>query len=189
MFPYGTPKEQQSEDCLYLTVYRPGDSTGKSLPVLVFIHGGAFMSGSGDFAMQQPTEWMDKYPEFIFVNLNYRLNAFGFFALDTVNEDDVHGNFGLYDQNAALKWVYDNIAHFGGDKDQITLMGQNAGGQSAIVHTIWEESSQYFNKLIIDSAPTAIPTGANDTDYYRHMGKTFLQETDYGFKNGVSRIR
>ena len=145
---------------------------------MVFIHGGGYLSGAGNYAMFQPTEWMNKYPEFIFVNFNYRLNSLGFLALDTANEDGIHGNFGLYDQKAALQWVYENVENFGGDSDQITLMGQSAGGQSAFVHTVWEESSQYFNKLIVDSGPVVtIPTGANDTDYYR-FGSRFLQEVE-----------
>jgi len=109
-------------------------------------------------------EWIRKYPEFIFINFNYRLNTLGFLALETENEDGIHGNFGMYDQNAVLKWVYENIEAFGGDKEQITLMGQSAGGQSVFVHSAWEESSKYFSKMIVDSGPiVSIPTGANDT--------------------------
>ena len=72
---------------------------------------------------------MDRYPEFIFVNFNYRLNSLGYLGLEEKNEDGIHGNFGVYDQNFAIKWVYQNIADFGGDPEQITFMGQSAGGQ------------------------------------------------------------
>ncbi len=120
-----------SEDCLYLNVWTPASSPEERLPVAVWIHGGAFLQG------------YSHEPEFdgqafckrgvILVTLNYRLGAFGFLAhpqLSAEDPDGISGNYGSYDQLAALEWIHRNIAAFGGDPDSITLMGQSAGAIS-----------------------------------------------------------
>ena len=68
------------------------------------------------------------------MSFNYRLGALGFLGLEKENEDGIHGNFGIYDQNLVLKWVNENIAAFGGDPEKVTLMGQSAGGQAVFIH-------------------------------------------------------
>ena len=98
---------------------------GENVPVMVWIHGGAFMSGSGTYADYGPQYFMDS-GGVVMVTVNYRLGPFGF--LSSASED-LPGNQGLWDQSLALHWVRDNIQHFGGDRDQVTLFGESAGGE------------------------------------------------------------
>ena len=116
------------EDCLLLNVYVPAnvidEGDGGNLPVMVWIHGGAFVSGSGTFRDFGPQYFMDQ--GVVMVTVNYRLGPFGFLSGAT---EDLPGNLGLWDQALALHWVRDNIQHFGGDADQLTLFGESAGGE------------------------------------------------------------
>ena len=116
-----------SEDCQYLNIWAPDNA--EKAPVIVYIHGGAFLSGSGwDKAFDEPV-WPQK--GVIAVTLNYRLGLFGYACLPELAAEAGHaGNYGLYDQLCALQWVHDNIAAFGGDPDNITVMGQSAGAHS-----------------------------------------------------------
>lgn len=111
-----------SEDCLRLNVFTPRDA--QKAPVVIFIHGGSFTGGSINEKHFDGTAYMKR--GIVFVTINYRLNVFGFFA------DGEHstGNLGLYDQYTAIEWVRHNISAFGGDPDNITLMGQSAGAMS-----------------------------------------------------------
>ena len=116
-----------SEDCQYLNIWAPDNA--EKAPVIVYIHGGAFLSGSGwDKAFDEPV-WPQK--GVIAVTLNYRLGLFGYACLPELAAEAGHaGNYGLYDQLCAVQWVHDNIAAFGGDPDNITVMGQSAGAHS-----------------------------------------------------------
>ncbi len=120
------------EDCLYLNIWTPKDAqAGGGLPVLFWIHGGAFMHGCGS-EKEFDGEGFAKRGV-VLVTINYRVNAFGFFAhpdLETENGERVSGNYGILDQIFALKWVRENIAAFGGDPEKITLCGQSAGCMS-----------------------------------------------------------
>ena len=112
------------------------------------------------------------------MSFNYRLASIGFLGLKEENEDGVNGNFGLYDQNAVLKWVNANIAAFGGDPDEVTLMGQSTGGQSVFVHNQWDKSWNLFNKMIVDSGPAVtIQTGATPDQYFTY-GSRFVRQTE-----------
>ncbi len=115
-------KFSYSEDCLRLNVYTPKEA--RKAPVIVFIHGGSFTGGSVNEKHFDGTAYAKR--GVVFVSVNYRLNVFGFFA-DGVN---VGGNLGLYDQCTAIEWVIHNISGFGGDPQNITLMGQSAGAMS-----------------------------------------------------------
>lgn len=119
-----------SEDCLYLNIWAPAQSKGK-LPVLFWIHGGAFMHGCGSEKEFDGEGFAQK--GVILVTINYRVNAFGFFThpdLETETPEGVSGNYGILDQLFALKWVRENIHAFGGDPGRITLFGQSAGCMS-----------------------------------------------------------
>ncbi len=121
-----------NEDCLYLNIWTP-ESAGPDagLPVLFWIHGGAFMHGCGSEKEFDGEGFAKK--GVILVSINYRVNAFGFFAhpqLEQENPEGVSGNYGILDQIFALSWVRENIAAFGGDPDKITLAGQSAGCMS-----------------------------------------------------------
>lgn len=126
----GTPEE--SEDCLYLNVWAPAKSLGKpgsALPVALWIHGGAFMNGYGYEVTMDGDEWASR--DVILVTINYRLGNFGFLSHpDLTAEQGRSGNYGLMDQIAALQWVRENIAAFGGDPSRITVFGQSAGAMS-----------------------------------------------------------
>ena len=121
-----------NEDCLYLNIWTPADAEpGAKLPVLFWIHGGAFMHGCGTEKEFDGEGCAKK--GVVLVTINYRVNVFGFFAhpdLERENPQGVSGNYGILDQIFALKWVRENIAAFGGDPDKITLAGQSAGCMS-----------------------------------------------------------
>jgi para-nitrobenzyl esterase len=122
-----------SEDCLYLNVWTPAVKTKERLPVMVWIHGGAFVGGAGTDPIFGGEEFVKKGA--VLVTLNYRLGIFGFYAHPELTRESVHhssGNFALEDQMAALQWVRDNIAAFGGDAEKITVFGQSAGGMSVV---------------------------------------------------------
>lgn len=116
-----------SEDCLYLNIWAP-DGAQKA-PVIVYIHGGAFLNGAGwDKVFDEPV-WPQQ--GVVAVTLNYRLGPLGYACLPELAAEAGHtGNYGLYDQLCALQWVHDNIAAFGGDPANVTLMGQSAGARS-----------------------------------------------------------
>ena len=120
-----------SENCLFLNVYTPRGESGNGgfhgLPVMVWIHGGSLTGGSSD--PYDPTRLVKK--GVIVVTINYRLGYLGFFAQSAIDaEPHLNGNYGLMDQQFALKWVRRNIAGFGGDPDRVTIFGESAGGLS-----------------------------------------------------------
>jgi para-nitrobenzyl esterase len=119
-----------SEDCLYLNIWSPGADHEKR-PVMVWIHGGAFTLGSASDPWYDGTSFAARH-DIVVVSLNYRLGILGFAYLkDLAGEDAAYtGNCGLLDQIAALQWVRENIAAFGGDPDQVTVMGESAGAMS-----------------------------------------------------------
>ena len=158
------------EDCLFLNVWTPKltpDGTG-DLPVMVFIHGGTFLTGSGgsrdekqnlyDGANFVATSLEDGGDGIVFVTLNYRLGALGFLAS---NELGIDGNFGIKDQQKALEWVHRNIALFGGNPNEVMIFGESAGAQSVAIH------------LTIDT-PTPFP-GLTSQDYFKRA----VMESNY----------
>ncbi|HEV8515436.1 MAG TPA: carboxylesterase family protein [Cyclobacteriaceae bacterium] len=126
-----TPAESLSEDCLYLNVWTPAKSSSEKLPVLVWIYGGGFSSGSGACPVYDGESIVKE--GIVYVTINYRVGVFGFLAhpdLTSESPTKSSGNYGLMDQIAALKWVKENIAAFGGDPDKVTIAGQSAGSFS-----------------------------------------------------------
>lgn len=109
-----------NEDCLYLNVYAPEIEFNKKYPVMIYFHGGSFFTGSGGISEYGPDYFLDT--DVILVAGNYRLGLLGF--LSTEDENSV-GNYGLKDQVAILKWVNENIEHFGGDKNLVTIFGES----------------------------------------------------------------
>lgn len=124
-------KVYQAEDCLYLNIWTPAQAGAEPLPVMVWFHGGGLMVGSGSESDTVGENLARK--GVVVVNVNYRLGPLGYLVLPELNEESVHntsGNYGLLDQIAALKWVRDNIANFGGDPDNVTIFGFSAGSTS-----------------------------------------------------------
>lgn len=144
-------KHTYSEDCLYLNVWRPKKS-GK-FPVMVWIHGGGYTSGSAGIDMYRGDRLSAK-GDVVVVNFNYRLNAFGYMAHSALAKEDPNGstgNYGSLDQVAALKWVKENIAAFGGDPDNVTIFGESAGGWSVCTMVATPLTQGLFHRAIIES--------------------------------------
>ena len=138
-----------SEDCLFLNVFAPEKSEGK-LPVIVYIHGGGFTGGCGHEKHFDEPVWPTK--GVIGVTLNYRLGPLGFAVLPELEaEAGKTGNYGLYDQFTAIMWVKHNIAAFGGDPDNITIMGQSAGAMSVQQHCLSPLTKGTFGKAVMCS--------------------------------------
>ncbi|NP_001165389.1 carboxyl/cholinesterase 1 precursor [Bombyx mori] len=135
-----------SEDCLFINVYSPDLKPKEQLPVMFFIYGGGYKSGSGDVDDYGP-DFLIRY-DVVVVTFNYRLGALGFLCTET---KEVPGNAGMKDQVAALRWVKSNIAHFGGNPDQVTIFGQSAGGASVALHTLSPLSKGLFKRAIVMS--------------------------------------
>ncbi|MGD9162058.1 MAG: carboxylesterase/lipase family protein [Desulfobacteraceae bacterium] len=176
MMPAGGPiavgtSETQSEDCLYLNVCSSG-LDDKKRPVMVWIHGGAFSIGSGSEAMFRSGSIAER-GDVVLVTTNYRLGALGFLNLDKVTGGKIPstGNEGLLDQVAALEWVRDNIAGFGGDPDNVTIFGESAGGMSVASLMVLPRARGLFHKAIIESAVGAIGRPLENSIY---TAETFL---------------
>ena len=143
-----------SEDCLYLNVWAPagtlGDTNAK-LPVAMWIHGGAYAGGWGHEITMDGDAWAQR--GVILVTINYRLGILGFLShpLLSADDDGTSGNYGTYDQVAALKWVRNNIAQFGGDPQNITIFGQSAGASSIRNLCASPLSKGLISKAIIQS--------------------------------------
>jgi para-nitrobenzyl esterase len=143
----GDFERPQSEDCLTLNIWTPAPDGGKR-PVLVWIHGGAFGSGSGSLPWYSGERFAAD-GDLVAVSINYRLGALGFLCLPDVSD----GNFGLLDQVAALRFVRENIAAFGGDPDNVTLAGQSAGAASIAILMTMPLAEGLFRRAILQSTP------------------------------------
>ena len=139
-----------SEDCLYLNVRTPSDCGKVPLPVAVHIHGGGYTIGTGSWNFENGKNFTDK--DIVFVTINYRLGPYGFLYLDAIDQNcQGSGSIGVLDQIAALKWVQRNIAAFGGDPDNVTIMGCSAGGGSVSALMASPLAKGLFHKAIAQS--------------------------------------
>ena len=149
---------EQSEDCLYLNVWTPA-LDGKRRPVMVWIHGGGFTIGSGSQPLYDGSV-LARRGDVVVVTVNYRLGPLGFIRLADVTNGKIPatGNEGILDQVAALQWVRDNIAEFGGDPGNVTIFGESAGGMSVGTILAMPSARGLFHKAIPQSG--ASHTGA-----------------------------
>ena len=140
-----------SEDCLFLNIFTPDSAkAGDKLPVLIYIHGGGFTGGCGHEKHFDGPVWPAR--GVIGITLNYRLGPMGFVCLPQLQEEaGFSGNYGLYDQLTAIQWVRDNIAAFGGDPDNMTIMGQSAGAMSVQQHCLSPLSRGLFQRAVMCS--------------------------------------
>ncbi len=146
------PKLAESEDCLSLNVWTPDARAGAKLPVMVWIYGGSFIRGGSAMPIYDATE-LAKHGVVV-VTFNYRLGWLGFFdhpALAAESPGEAHGNYGLMDQIAALEWVKNNIAAFGGDAGNVTIFGESAGGMSVNDLMASPQARGLFEKAISES--------------------------------------
>uniref|UniRef100_A0A8C5PHG2 Carboxylic ester hydrolase n=1 Tax=Leptobrachium leishanense TaxID=445787 RepID=A0A8C5PHG2_9ANUR len=147
------PPPHLSEDCLTLNIYTPADrKPSDHLPVMVFIHGGALILGG---ATMLDGSALSAYENVVVVSLQYRLGILGFLSTGT---KEATGNYGLLDQVAALQWVQENIKHFGGDPQSVTIFGESAGAASVIAHVLSPSSKGLFHRAIAESG-TILMTG------------------------------
>ncbi|MBC9713216.1 carboxylesterase family protein [Streptomyces sp. TRM66268-LWL] len=137
-----------SEDCLYLNVYTPADRTNRPLPVMFYIHGGGFSFGAGD---SEDGSRIAEANDVVVVTINYRLGVFGFLDLPGLSGRGA-GNYGLLDQQAALRWTQRNIGAFGGDPGRVTIAGESAGGHSVCALMSSPPARGLFSGAIIQSA-------------------------------------
>lgn len=150
-----------SEDCLYLNVWTPAKSTKEKLPVMVWIYGGGYIAGATSEPRQDGTN-LAKNQNVVVVSMNYRLGVFGFFVHPELAKESGHdsaGNYGLLDQHAALEWVHDNIAAFGGDPANVTIFGESAGSFSVSAQMASPLSNGLFEKAIGESGGAFSRTG------------------------------
>jgi len=145
-----------SEDCLFVNVWTAARE-GERRPVLVYIYGGGFSSGSGDVPVYDGAPLAEK--GLVVVNMNYRVGALGFLAYPELTaERGASGNYGLLDQIAALEWVRENIAAFGGDPARVTIAGQSAGAMSVHALTASPMAKGLFHRAVIESGPGGLAT-------------------------------
>lgn len=160
-------RRQQNEDCLTLNIWRRDDKA-KDLPVMVFIHGGAYVEGGSSDPMYDGTNIV-KRNNVIYVTFNYRVNLFGFMNLASLPGGDEYKESGLcgtLDQLAALKWVHENIEAFGGDPDNVTLFGESCGSGSTMLLSVSPEAKGLFRRAIGESGPIQLYNTPEQTAPY-----------------------
>ncbi|KAM5262850.1 pyrethroid hydrolase Ces2e-like [Ctenodactylus gundi] len=141
-----------SEDCLHLNIYTPAHANkGSNLPVMVWIHGGALVGGS---ASGTDGSVLAAVEDVVIVVIQYRVGVLGFFS---TGDEHATGNWGYLDQVAALRWVQQNIAHFGGNPDRVTIFGQSAGGASVSTQVLSPMSKGLFHGAIMESGVALVP--------------------------------
>ena len=148
---YESP-EPMSEDCLYLNLWTAASSASEKRPVMVWLHGGGFVEGSGSLPSFNGERLASK--GVVLVTINYRLGVFGFLAHPELTAEDPHhasGNYGMLDQLEALKWVKANIQNFGGDPENVTIFGQSAGASSVLNLCASPLAKGYFRRAIVQS--------------------------------------
>ncbi|KAL6055278.1 hypothetical protein STEG23_007298 [Scotinomys teguina] len=152
MMKLNMPSISMSEDCLYLNIYTPIHAhEGSNLPVMVWIHGGALVIGT---ASMYDGSMLAAIEDVVVVTIQYRLGVLGFFS---TGDQHARGNWGYLDQVAALRWVQQNIAHFGGNPDQVTIFGESAGGTSVSSHVVSPMSQGLFHGAIMESGVAVLP--------------------------------
>ncbi len=144
-----------SEDCLYLNVWTPTLNSSANLPVMFWIHGGGFWTGSGSPYIQLFLSTSNTYEgnrlalrDVVVITFNYRLGVFGFLY---GNSSDAPGNQGIWDQATALNWTKQNIRAFGGNPNEITIFGESAGSASVSYHIVSNVTRNWFNRAILQS--------------------------------------
>jgi para-nitrobenzyl esterase len=170
--PFGVAST--NEDCLFLNVYVPGSAAATDrLPVMVFLHGGAFVSGASD--LYDPST-LATQGNAIVVTVNYRLGTLGYMAAPALSATDprrTSGNYGFLDQQLALRWVQQNIAAFGGDRGRVTVFGESAGGFSVCALLTAPSAAGLFQRAISESGPCSFPLPARAIS--EASGTTFIE--------------
>ena len=164
-----------SEDCLMLNVWTPGLTDGKKRPVLVWLHGGGFTNGNAIEQDGYKGENISRYGDIVFVSMNHRLGPIGFSDFSGVDNKKFaeSGNVGILDLVAGLKWVHENIEQFGGDPNNVTIMGQSGGGAKVCTLVAMAETKGLVHKAVALSGNTTVTI---DKNYSSSLGKFILKE-------------
>ncbi len=174
--------QEQSEDCLYLNVWAPANSEAEKLPVLVYFYGGGFVAGDASEPRYDGATMAQK--GMVVVTTNYRLNIFGFFAHPELSKEapySASGNYGLLDQTAALEWVQENIAAFGGDPNRVTIAGESAGSISVSAQMASPLSRHLISGAIGESGAAIHPTMAPvPLEEAEKIGQAFAKKINAG---------
>jgi para-nitrobenzyl esterase len=182
----GNDARPQSEDCLTLNVWTPSCDDGVR-PVMVWIHGGAFLTGSGATPTFDGSSFARQH-DVVTVTLNYRLNVFGFLNLTDLDPAEAgSGNCGLHDQIAALRWVQANIAVFGGDPDNVTVFGESAGAMSVGALLATPSATGLFHRAILQSGAASSALSADAaTSVARELMSSLGLSADH---HGIAALR
>jgi len=187
---YWSEPEPQSEDCLYLNIWSAA-AEGERRPVMVWIHGGGLTRGSSSVDYYNGANLAKKGA--VVVTINYRLGPFGFLAHPALSEESPHGvsgNYGFMDQIAALEWVRDNIAKFGGDPDRVTIFGESAGSWSVNMLMATPHAKGLFHRAIGQSGGAFSPMmqlkeQVNGTTPAETHGQRFMRRFDVNGEGDV----
>ena len=168
----------QAEDCLLLRIFRPDnytavadDDNGPLLPVMLWLHGGMFLLGSGASEDLYYGGWLANAENIIVISINYRLGAHGFLGYSGTYGNAI--NVGILDQKNAIEWTSRYVREFGGDSSRITLAGESAGATSVNIHMANAETNQLFEKAILESNPAGInlKVSSDQTTLFRKLAK------------------
>jgi para-nitrobenzyl esterase len=175
----GVPVTSDSQNCLFLNVYTPRSQSARPRPVMVWIHGGGFTGGAGSI---YDGKVIASRGNVVVVTINYRLNAFGFLALPSLGTSS--GDFGLQDQQAALRWVRSNARAFGGNPRDVTIFGESAGGESVCANMASPTARGLFQRAIAESGCLSLP---NTMKQARAAGRKFA--ASLGCSRRVTQVR
>lgn len=175
--------EFASEDCLVLNVWTPGVNDGRRRPVMVWFHGGAFLNGSAN----RPSTWgenLARRGDVVVVTVHHRLNVFGYLDLSGFGDQyRDSANAGALDMVAALQWVRDNIANFGGDNGNVTIFGQSGGGAKVAALMVMPSAKGLFHRACVQSSSSQISSAAGS----ERLAAKFLQALDID-KGSLSKL-
>ena len=192
---FGDPSSQEiSESCLYLNIFTK--LNGNNLPVIVYIHGGGFIGGSGTDPLlnaNDPPFIYHPTKDVIYVSFNYRVGGLGFLPLTEIFEETegkTNGGLnGILDQITALKWIKNNIEYFGGNKNKITLYGISAGGESICHLLVSPNAKGLFNSVISSSAPCVNTPTTKNIDFGDGIRYGLQTLSDEGLPNTLEELR
>lgn len=176
-----------SENCLAINVWTPGYNDTKKRPVLLWLHGGGFTNGNAIEQDGYKGENLSRFGDIVFCSVNHRLGPLGFTNLAGVGGDKytASGNVGMLDIVAALEWIRDNIENFGGDPDNVTIMGQSGGGAKVTTLTAMPAAKGLFHKAVVLSGASLY---SGEKDYSEQLGAFVLKEAGFG-KSQIDRLQ
>ncbi|KAG8185539.1 hypothetical protein JTE90_012875 [Oedothorax gibbosus] len=189
---YWEPEVQNmTEDCLYLNLWVPYSENNSELKtIIIFIHGGSFEHGSSNMPLYDGTK-LAQFGNVIVANFNYRVGVMGFFSAFI---EEVEGNMGFYDQILAMRWIKNNAQAFGGDPDNIVLMGQSAGAVSISGHLVSPLTKRLFNKVILQSGAATVPVITEDNMKLRNSSQNIAamvgcaDDKEFNLKNNPKLV-